>query len=88
MPDNALTSDNAADAELAGRQSLIFLLGGAGHVTDAGTPWSRATIVAPNHAPAIMLRGCRGAAKKMACEPSDMTSHAKSDEPYRADLAC
>jgi hypothetical protein len=38
MPGNALSGDDAVDAELAGRQRLIFLLGGAGHAADAGTP--------------------------------------------------
>jgi hypothetical protein len=31
MLDNALSGDDAADSELAWRESLIFLLGGAGH---------------------------------------------------------
>jgi hypothetical protein len=43
MPDNALPGDGAIDAELSQRQSLIFLLGVAGHAADAGTPCSRAT---------------------------------------------
>jgi hypothetical protein len=38
MPNNALSGDGAVDAKLARRQSLIFLLGIAGHAADAGPP--------------------------------------------------
>jgi hypothetical protein len=49
MPDNTLLGDDAADAELAGRQSFIFLLGEHATQPALGPAWSRATSITKCH---------------------------------------